>query len=308
MRFAVADLQDQGDDESYEGGSNASKSSHIEDVPIKKQKHIRRPETEYPDSVSIDAILKAGQLVMPKERKHVTFPIEAFDVKKQEWASMESLEILLETEKFSSGGFRDAFKGVTLSSNNEQQYTWVVKTYNPKAIKAIHDTIQSTLESHTRKQVQMHTAARQITKCFASKVPSNFGTCFEYNKVYYTTYNDQPATIEEFVEGNFMKYINNTGKVCRPEDCTEEEEVLFEKAECLVHYSYNASNNKLMVLDIQGSKYRLYDPEIATQELMCAESSEIYFCCGNLSTTGINSFKEAHVCNEYCKMMKLPYF
>ena len=50
MRFAVADLQDQGDDESYEGGSNASKSSHIEDVPIKKQKHIRRPETEYPET------------------------------------------------------------------------------------------------------------------------------------------------------------------------------------------------------------------------------------------------------------------
>ena len=117
MRFAVADLQDQGDDEIYEGGDNASKSSHIEDVPIKKHKHIHRPETEYPDSVSIDAILKAGQL--PKERKRVTFPIEVFDVKKQEWASMESLE----TEKFSSGVFRDAFKGVTLSSNNEQQHT-----------------------------------------------------------------------------------------------------------------------------------------------------------------------------------------
>ena len=59
--------------------------------------------------MSIAAILKAGQLVKPKERRRVTFAIEAFDVKKREWSSLESLEILVETEKFSSGGFRDAF-------------------------------------------------------------------------------------------------------------------------------------------------------------------------------------------------------
>lgn len=81
-------------------------------------------------SVSIATILKAGQLVMPKERKFVIFPMEGFDVKKEDWTSMASLEILLETEKFSSGGFKDAFKGVTLSStNNEKPYTLVVKTY-----------------------------------------------------------------------------------------------------------------------------------------------------------------------------------
>ena len=73
---------------------------------------------------------QAGKLVMPKERKRVTFPVETFDVKKPAWTSMEYLEIWLETEKFSSGGFSDAFKGVTLSSNNEQPHTWV-KTYNP---------------------------------------------------------------------------------------------------------------------------------------------------------------------------------
>ena len=58
--------------------------------------------------------------------------------------------------------------------------------------------------------------------------------------------------------------------------------------------------------DIQGSHYNLYDPEIATEELMCSESSEIYFCCGNLSTMSINFFKETHICIKYCKMMNLP--
>ena len=55
------------------------------------------------------------------------------------------------------------------------------------------------------------------------------------------------------------------------QDCTDEE-VLIEKAECLVHYSYDSSNRKLMIIDIQGSNYHLYDPEIATEEPMCADS------------------------------------
>ena len=80
---------------------------------------------------------------------------------------------------------------------------------------------------------------------------------------------------------------------------------VIDKAECLVHYSYDSSKKKLMLLDIQGSHYNLYDPEIATEELMCSESSEIYFCCGNLSTMSINFFKETHICNKYCKMMNL---
>ena len=36
------------------------------------------------------------------------------------------------------------------------------------------------------------------------------------------------------------------------------------KAECLVHFTYESTNQKLMLLDIQGSGYQLYDPEIAT--------------------------------------------
>jgi len=35
-QFAAMNLRDQGDDESYERESNASRSSHIEDVPVKK--------------------------------------------------------------------------------------------------------------------------------------------------------------------------------------------------------------------------------------------------------------------------------
>ena len=179
------------------------------------------------------------------------------------------------------------------------------KTYNYKAVDAIVVKLSSTIEDHARNQVQMHAVARHLVQKFVSKVPSGFGDCFSYNRCFYTTYNDKPATVEEYVPGEFMKLINNDGKSTTPrDDCSAEFLELYEKAQCLVHYSYHSSEEKLMLLDIQGPKYNLYDPEITTTNIM-DEDSEIYFCCGNCTTIGIQQFLNHHKCNEYCKMMGL---
>ena len=58
-----------------------------------------------------------------------------------------------------------------------------------------------------------------------------------------------------------------------------------------------------MFLDLQGAEYNLYDPEIATTQWL--QDNEIYFCCGNLSPTSINEFDENHLCNKFCRIMKL---
>ena len=55
-------------------------------------------------------------------------------------------------------------------------------------------------------------------------------------------------TIEEFVEGTFLKYINNNGSVCDKGDRS----ALFEKDECLAHFTYERSEKEVMLLDIQG--------------------------------------------------------
>ena len=44
--------------------------------------------------------------------------------------------------------------------------------------------------------------------------------------------------------------------------------VVYEKAQCLVHYSFIKFQKNLMLLDLQGSNYMLYDPEIATLQLV----------------------------------------
>ena len=62
------------------------------------------------------------------------------------------------------------------------------------------------------------------------------------------------VTVEELVSGTFVKYINNNGFSCVPED-----DVFGQKAWCLSHFSYEKSGGKLMVVDIQGGGCHLYD-------------------------------------------------
>lgn len=114
-------------------------------------KSTPEPETQFPASVSIDQLLLAGKLVKPLPKKRVVLELESFDIKNREWQSAGKLELLLEIQKFSSGGFRDAFKGVTDTSGEKQ--TWVVKTYNERAVQSIEKTLKTTVDSHTRKQV-----------------------------------------------------------------------------------------------------------------------------------------------------------
>ena len=48
-----------------------------------------------------------------------------------------------------------------------------------------------------------------------------------------------------------------------------------------------------MLTDIQGTRYNLDDPEIATEEdLLDVDANEVYFCCGNLSLSWNGDFSE----------------
>ena len=106
------------------------------------------------------------------------------------------------------------------------------------------------------------------------------------------------VTIEEFIDGKFRKYLNNTGLLCG-----DKADPLCQKAECLAHFSHEQSKGKILLVDIQGGRIELYDPEIASSELF--DDNEMLFCAGNLSEMAISNFKAAHQCNQYCKILGL---
>ena len=94
----------------------------------------------------------------------------------------------------------------------------------------------------------------------AMEVPVlEFGQTFSYNKIYFSSLNNEHVTLEGHVEGTFKKYINNAGEMCvAPDDVSE----ISHKAETSVHCTYVKSQQQLMVTDIQGVDYTLCDPEV----------------------------------------------
>ena len=278
--------------------------------PVKKSGNLLALQsTVFPKSVSVTDLLKAGKLVKPPATNMTALDLESFDVTEMKWVRGGSLTLEIEETRFSHGAFRDAFRA-TAVDKNVAQTKWVVKQYQEKASTAIKDDLGMSLEDHTRKEVQMNAVARHLTKKFAKNVPPEFGRTFEYIKVFFAVFKEQPVTVEEYVEGEFQKYVNNNGMcITSPAEGFDE---IYAKAQCLVHFSYHISERKLMLLDIQGSSFKLYDPEIATTDLLANDESpgskEVNFCAGNLSCVAIDSFKSKHICNIYCEMMSLEQF
>ena len=254
------------------------------------------PASKFAKSLSIGEMLRAGKLI--KKEATCKLELEYFSIDQYKWRSHGLMEIMIEKERFANGNFRDAFKATSPSSED----AWVVKKYNQKAVEEIKTVLDSSPEDHARKQVQMHAIARNIAQRFQKSAPQEFGVTFEYQKVYYSIYEGQPVTIEKYVDGSFHKYINNDGQCAATE--IDEIKAIYEKAQTLVHFSYILSEKKFMLVDLQGSGYQLYDPEIAT--LQHVDNDEIFFCAGNLSKVAFDTFKKEHKCGTYCKLMKLP--
>ncbi len=81
-----------------------------------------------------------------------------------------NITAMVDDEKFSSGGFRDAFLAAEKGSSKKK---WVVKKYNLNALKIISDTLKTSVENHTRKQVQMNSVAHVIARKFLQRSQKN---------------------------------------------------------------------------------------------------------------------------------------
>jgi len=120
--------------------------------------------------------------------------------------------------------------------------------------------------------------------------------------VFHSVLDELPVTMEEFVPGEFQRYMNNNGTCYAT--LTEDHQEVYAKAECLVHFSYTFSEKKIMLVDLQSSMFKLYDPEIATSEFT-SDTDKSYFCARNLSHVSIDTFFKEHEYNKYCELMGL---
>ena len=258
------------------------------------------PSKFYPRSLSVTDMIKLGKI--KKQEGTTVVDIYEFSMDGQTWSQVPTtVEQLVEKVAVGEGGFRKAYRATTKHPRFKHK-TWVLKRYHPEAVKNIVDTGVG-IDEHTKKAVQMHLLARnfasQLTRSLAPEAAIKFGETFRYRNVYYgKTKEGESVTIEEFIDGKFRKYLNNTGLLCG-----DKAEPLCQKAKRLAHFSHEKSKGKILLVDIQGGGFELYDPEIASSELF--DDNEMLFCAGNLSEMAISNFKAAHQCNQYCKILGL---
>lgn len=126
-----------------------------------------------------------------------------------------------------------------------------IEKYKKDQVKGIEDLFGS-LEIHTRNFIQMHCLASHFTACFKRNHIPNF------TKLYFGKLNGKCVTTENYINGDFTKYINNTGNLVADDVGSE----VATKVETFAHFTYEKSGTQLMVLDIQGVGYNLSDPMI----------------------------------------------
>ena len=275
-----------------------TKGSSAHKFPEHKQ--VVSPSKAVPKSLSVLDMLRLGKVIGDSTEPITLYK---FDIGTMTWCGTPiTVEFKVEKEPLGTGGFREAYKATSISSvfgNKNQE--WVVKKYLAGAKETIEMTNQ-TIAQHSKKVVQMHMLARNFASKLEEKlIKTNksmlYGETLKYKKLYLGEYKDASVTVEEFIEGDFTKHINNTGVICG------QESEIRSKAESLAHFSYECSSRKLMVVDMQGCGCWLFDPEIASQNIK--EGDELLFTTGNLSFKAIENFLEAHKCNKYCNFLGL---
>ena len=103
--------------------------------------------------------------------------------------------------------------------------------------------------------------------------------------------------VESFLEGKYLKFSSNTGYV-NPEYPAP---VLA----AFSHFTYHASNGKVLVTDLQGvcssTGYTLTDPAIQS-----GDAKLNVYGPTDLGKYGIVKFFQTHRCNELCRGLKKP--
>ena len=91
------------------------------------------------------------------------------------------------------------------------------KTVQMKEWGKLEPIYNMNLQTHKRRQVQMHMTAKIIAEKLVGKAKNSikFLQGILRTIFYFATLDNEPLTVERFVDGEFTKYVNNDGNPCQ---------------------------------------------------------------------------------------------
>jgi hypothetical protein len=200
-----------------------------------------------------------------------------------------SVDIWLAKQPFAKGSVRFAFAAlIDFGTSESPDLVRVVMK------ESIFQSAHYNTMKYCKDSIEVQVVSKLIAEEFMIKLEEGEVKFLDVDLVYVEktgTY----YSMEIFVGGKFKKWTNNFGVV--------NEDDYSAPLNAFSHWTYQATNEYLIVSDLQGFKsdgaYLLTDPAI-----ICADDWD-RFSSTNLAKKGIKKFFQTHKCNQVCEKLKL---
>ncbi|KPA79479.1 Myosin heavy chain kinase c-like protein [Leptomonas pyrrhocoris] len=254
------------------GGSSTSSTGSVmaETLPLKEG-----CSTAPPAAAFHDLKYRCG-CVSQLQAYAETAVIHEWDLTEGCWGSVDT-SVVLNPQPFAKGNMRASYYMIDMRRLN---CMLVAKRYLKSSV----------AEDQYFDDVSMHSISGHWARLFNAMHPPK-KVRFVPAAVLVLPRHSPPLVLamEPLLTGKFVKYNNNCGYVRRNARWTPQ---------AFSHFTYQASNHALMVVDIQGVDDYYTDPQILSPD------GEGYGR-GNLGKKGIRRFLESHKCNDVCRAVGL---
>jgi len=207
----------------------------------------------------------------------------SYQAAKEKWLKIP-MKMEVERDPFNEGGMRWVYRCWEIDTLDNSRIACCAKVFKDG------EGAQAYFDEAMTQMVSESYAQEFNREC--SKKGLNYNVGFVPVSVLHLTTDDGRKVmynVEPMLKGNYVKHNDNDGNV----------ETTHLLPQAFSHYTYERSNNLLVVIDIQGVGSFYTDPQIHSFD---GEG----FGLGNLGKEGLTKFLKTHECNRICELLHLP--
>jgi len=257
--------------------------------PIQNQdRYGRRPPRSPPQDKFIPASIQkatpGGRRNKPAPKKYkFSGDKYSYQADKEKWLKIP-MKVAIERKPFNEGGMRLVYRCEEIDEKDNSRILSCAKVFKDgEGAQAYFDEAMTQMVAESYAQEFNRECSKKELKYNVGFVPVSVlhlktaeGRRLIYN-------------VEPMLKGHYLKHNDNDGHV--------ETNLLLPQA--FSHYTYERSNNLLVVVDIQGVGSFYTDPQIHSFD---GEG----FGLGNMGQEGLTKFLKTHECNDICAWLNLP--